>query len=65
MDIGDAVLVKGRIVDFDSNPHGSSVKVELDLEDSEHKNALAEITTFWVHRLESSAILRVEKPESA
>ncbi len=56
MKIGDRVLIKGVIVDFDANPHGSAVKVELDLEDSKHTGALVSVTSFWVHRLEQSAM---------
>jgi hypothetical protein len=37
---GDEVLLKGKVIDFDSNPHGASIKVRLN-NDSE----------VWVHRL--------------
>jgi hypothetical protein len=56
MKIGDRVLIKGVIVDFDTNPHGAAVKVELDLENSKHTGGLMGVTSFWVHRLEQSAM---------
>ena len=29
MNIGDEITIRAKIVDFDSNPHGASVKVEI------------------------------------
>jgi hypothetical protein len=29
MDVGEEITIRAKIVDFDSNPHGTSVKVEI------------------------------------
>jgi len=67
MKIGDEVLIRARIVDLDSNPQGSAIRVEIcgckpeekDLgwQGSEHKTAV----TLWIHRLDQSSTVIFQK----
>ncbi len=57
MKIGDEILIKARVVDFDSNPHGSAVKIEI-------KGHLDTITSppvrLWIHRLDQPGVISPE-----
>ena len=49
-EMNEKVLLKGEIIDFDSNPHGASIKVRLN-NDSE----------VWVHRMKiDQTIVKIE-----
>ena len=51
MKIGDEITIKAKIVDFDANPHGSAIQVEI-----AGYNSLR----FWIHRLDQPDVI-VEK----
>lgn len=61
MEIGDEILVKVKVVDFDSNPHGSAVKVEIkgfmDREDIAKLKPFDKLTRVWIHRLDQSEVI--------
>ncbi len=73
MKIGDEIIIKGKIVDFDSNPHGSAVKVELSA--FIDKKTLQEMIRqqnqsfcpgdtklkFWIHRLDQPDVIIKKK----
>lgn len=54
MDIGDEITIKAKVVDFDSNPHGSSVKVEvtgfMDNGDIQNLKPFKDPLRLWIHR---------------
>ena len=47
MEIGDEILIRAKVIDFDSNPHGCSVKVSI-----EGKTTFPMKEEFWIHRLD-------------
>lgn len=64
MDIGDEILIKARIVDFDSNPHGSAIKVEVTGYISRNEERILrpfnKPVRFWIHRLDQPNVI-IEK----
>ena len=64
MKIGDEILIRVKVVDFDSNPHGSAVKVEVpvyvDEEERLRINQEPKKVKFWIHRLDQPKVI-VEK----
>lgn len=70
MDIGDTIIIKGTIVDFDSNPHGAAIKIKvlgyvdqdekarLQNDEGKWKGSKREYhVSFWVHRLDQQEVL--------
>ncbi len=67
MKIGDEVLIRGKIVDLDSNLQGSAIRVEvlgskaevevLGWQGSERKSMLR----FWIHRLDQPSTVIFQK----
>lgn len=63
MKIGDEILIKVKVVDFDTNPHGSAVKVEVPAYiDAEDRSKLGggKPVRFWIHRVDQPKVI-VEK----
>lgn len=56
MKIGDEITIKVKVVDFDANPHGAAVKVEvkgfLDSEEAITIRPFGKTVRFWIHRLD-------------
>lgn len=61
MDIGDEILLKVKIIDFDINPHGSAVKVEItgymDREEGRSLKSYDKPLRFGIHRFEPNTIV--------
>jgi len=63
MDIGDEVLIRAKIVDFDSNPHGAAIKVEVNgfgpksVEKGWSGGEKKESVEFWIHRLNQPQVI--------
>lgn len=63
MDIGDEILIRAKIVDFDSNPHGAAVKVEVNgfdpksIDKGLSGGQKKESVEFWIHRLDQPATI--------
>lgn len=49
MEIGDEILIRAKVIDFDSNPHGPAVKVRIE---SKERNINPMKEEFWIHRLD-------------
>lgn len=64
MKIGDEILIRVKVVDFDTNPHGSAVKVEvpayIDKEERLRIDQEPKTVRFWIHRLDQPKVI-VEK----
>lgn len=57
MKIGDEILLRAKIVDFDSNPHGAAIRVEIAV----HEGTMdTPCLRFWIHRLEQPDVLASE-----
>lgn len=65
MEIGDEILIKAEIIDFDSNPHGSAIKVEItgyiDREEGRSLKSYDRPLRFWIHRFEPNTISNTTK----
>ena len=63
MEIGDEILIKVKVVDFDANPHGSAVKVEIMgfIDRSVENQPFKEPLRFWIHRLEQPKVIAEKK----
>jgi hypothetical protein len=61
MKIGDEVLIRGKIVDLDSNPQGSAIRVEIVGCKPEEKDFAV---TFWIHRLDQPSTVIFQKKET-
>lgn len=48
MKIGDEISIKAKIVDFDANPHGAAIQVEIS-----GYNSLR----FWIHKLDQPDVI--------
>lgn len=61
MEIGDEITIKGKVVDFDSNPHSSAIKVEvtgfLDTDGAHNLKPFVTPVRFWIHRLDQQDII--------
>ena len=61
MEIGDEILIKAKVVDFDSNPHGSAIKVEIkgfmDRENIANLKPFDEPVRVWIHRLNQPEVI--------
>lgn len=59
MKIGDEILVKAKVVDFDANPHGAAVKVKVKgFVDRDTDNKLfGDQVIFWIHRLDQPKVI--------
>lgn len=67
MNIGDEILVKVKVIDFDSNPHGSAIKVEvtgfIDREEERTLKAFnSDRVRFWIHRLDQPNVIVNDDP---
>ena len=61
MEIGDEIIIRGKLVDFDANPHGAAINVEVkgfidSLELSKLK-PYGENIRFWIHRLDQPKVI--------
>lgn len=65
MNVGDEITIRAKIVDFDSNPHGASVKVEIKgFVDNDHVECLRpfeDYVKFWIHRSGIKNVIIEEK----
>ena len=61
MKIGDEILIKVKVVDFDTNPHGSAVKLEvpawISAEDRSKMAVEGKPVRFWIHRLDQPKVI--------
>ena len=66
MEIGEEITIKAKIVDFDANPHGAAVKVEvigyIDREERTRLEAIGskcgdKFIKFWIHRLDQAKVI--------
>jgi hypothetical protein len=68
MRIGDEILIRAKIVDFDANPHGASTKVEVEgfvdrdtlhiLNLQQNKSGMEkDPLQFWIHRVDSDKVI--------
>lgn len=59
MEIGDEIMIKCKIVDFDANPHGAAIKVEVaGFVDRETENKpFEDKVVFWIHRLDQPRVI--------
>lgn len=64
MKIGSEILIKAKVIDLDSNPHGSSIKVEVKgfgpLHSSVAPNSKEQ---FWIHRVDIPEVVVAEIPQ--
>lgn len=58
INIGDTILIKAKVINFDSNPHGSSIKVAIeaspDVKVNPHRKDGLEL---WIHRVEIPEVI--------
>lgn len=52
---GDIILIRARVVDFDSNPHGSAIIVEV--LHTKHSVSNWKPTRFSIHRLDQGVAI--------
>jgi len=59
MEIGEEILIRVKVVDFDSNPYGSAVKVEVVgfVDRSIENQPFKEPLRFWIHRLNQPKVI--------
>ena len=67
MEIGEEITIKVRIVDFDSNPRGSAIKVEipafvdkderLKLQSDRYASTPNKKLRVWIHRLDQPEVI--------
>jgi len=58
MEIGDEILIKAKVVNFDSNPHGVAVEVEIKgFLDSTYHQPHKSPVRIWIHRLDQPAVI--------
>ncbi|KKS95967.1 hypothetical protein A3B05_03150 [Candidatus Giovannonibacteria bacterium RIFCSPLOWO2_01_FULL_43_160] len=61
MEIGDEIVIKCKVVDFDANPHGAAIKVELkgfiDHATLSTLRAYGKSVRFWIHRLDQPEVV--------
>lgn len=61
MKIGDEIIIKGKIIDFDANPYGAAVKIEvkgyIDHAEISILKPYGEDIRFWIHRLDQPKII--------
>lgn len=59
MNIGDNVLIRARVVDFDGNPHGAAVKVEITgfVDRSEEIGPFGKTVRIWIHRSDQPKVI--------
>lgn len=64
MKIGDEILIRAKMVDQDSNPRGSAIKVEVMgfVDHSQENEPFGEIVKFWIHRLDQPNVIVEKKP---
>jgi len=64
MEIGDEILIRAKVVDFDTNPHGAAVKVEVMgfIDRSVENQPFQEPLRFWIHRLSEQQVIVKKKP---
>ena len=55
MNVGDEILIKGKIVDLDNNSHGLLVEITgyVDKDEERRLEAINRPVRFWIHRLDS------------
>lgn len=66
IDIGDDLLIRARVVDFDSNSHGCAVKVELPafIDKTDRENIIQTMCTtpkpkvrMWIHHSDQAVVI--------
>lgn len=61
MKIGDEIIIRGKIIDFDANPHGSAIKIEvkgfIDSSEILTLKPYGENIRFWIHRLDQPKVI--------
>lgn len=58
MEIGDEILIKVKVIDMDSNPHGPSIKVEVKGFGPLHSSvAPNDKEQFWIHRADTEEVI--------
>ena len=58
MEIGDEIVIRGKIIDFDANPHGSAIKIEVrGFIDKDINQPLEKPVRFWIHRLDQPEVI--------
>jgi len=60
MNIGDEILIKAKIVDFDANPYGAAVKVEIIgfMDRSEEIGPFGKTVKIWIHRIDQPKVIQ-------
>ena len=64
MEIGDEILIRAKVIDFDANSHGSAMKVEVMgfIDHSVENQPFKEPVKFWIHRLSEQQVIVKKKP---
>ncbi len=59
MKIGDEIVIRGKIVDFDANPHGSAIKIEVEgfIDRNTNIKPFEDNVRFWIHRLDQPKVI--------
>ena len=63
MNIGDEIMIRGKIVNLDTNPHGEAIKVEIkgfQMEEKDtgwYKGKKQTKVGFWIHRLDQPEVI--------
>lgn len=65
MEIGDEILIRVKVVNFDSNPHGSAIEVAvpgyMDLIERGNLSEDTKLIKFWIHRVDQPKVIVKEK----
>lgn len=63
MEIGSEILIRAKVINLDSNPHGSSIKVEVKGFGPLHSSvAPNDKEQFWIHRVDIPEVVVAELP---
>lgn len=62
MKIGDEVFIRAKVVNVDSNPHGSSVQVTVKGFIDRDVQPFGEEVRFWIHRIDKEKVIQEVKP---
>lgn len=62
MEIGDEIIIKAEVVDFDANPHGAAIKIKVQgfIDDKAENQPYGKEVRLWIHRLQQPDVI-VEK----
>jgi hypothetical protein len=59
--IGDEILIRAKVVDFDANPYGAAIKVEINgFLDPNERDAHVRPLKVWIHRLDQPKVILKE-----